>query len=150
LDCFLLAGVVHADAVGTSSGTLYIPAGSTVTSITNSTVAGFPSSTIDFTFAGGTGVADGGVEFGEGGVLNFDAPLSSITFDWEGFIFTASDNLGDSFNAVDPDGNIMTSGTVTFILGLVGLKFRTAKKSRERYGYATRVSTPARSRRETN
>ena len=113
----LLAGAVRADAVGTESGILYIPSGVTITSET--TTIDFnggilPLTQIDFTFAGGSGFIAGGLEIGEGGELDFDTPLSSITFDWGGFPFSASDNTGDSFSGVQPDGEIFTSGTVTF------------------------------------
>src|ERR1700722_6772589 len=115
----LLAGAVRADAIGTESGILYIPSGVTITSV--DTIIDYnngilPFTTIDFTFAGGSGFVAGGLEIGEGGELDFDAPLSSITFDWGGFIFSASDNTGDSFSAflTPPDKPVPTSGTLTF------------------------------------
>jgi hypothetical protein len=97
----------RADEIQTSDGTMYIPDGSTVTSIT-SVLEPYDQGyvyTIDFSFDGGTGVASGNGYVGYGGNLYFTQPVSDLMLDWVGFPMTITDNVGDDFYFDTFDGN---------------------------------------------
>jgi PEP-CTERM motif len=108
---FFLAGIfalpVYADSVNTPNGTLFIPDGSTITSEYD-TPPGSPMqpyTTLYFSFADGTGQVTGQTDNGEGGFLAFTVPVFDVSFQWTGFYFTASDNVGDSFTNYPPGTN---------------------------------------------
>jgi PEP-CTERM motif-containing protein len=112
----LLASLVRADQVPTSTGAVTIPDGSTVTSVT---FIPYPdgeewgsASQVDYTFAGGTGETEGNSLLGYSGTIDFSSPVSGVSFGWTATdIFEAWDNVGDSwFDTATENG----SGTATF------------------------------------
>jgi PEP-CTERM motif len=109
----LFAAVALADQVPTENGILIIPNGSTITSESN---VGY-GTTLYFSFADGTGYEYGNslVDVG-GGTLTFTTPVSDVSFDWIGYLFSASDNVGDSFTALpqDPNSPVPSSGIADF------------------------------------
>ena len=100
----LFASLAQADQIDTSTGVITIPDGSTVTSVT---FIPYPdgeewgnTSQVDYTFAGGTGEAEGNSLLGYWGTINFDSPVSDVSFDWfDSASFEASDNVGDTYGA---------------------------------------------------
>jgi len=110
----LFASMVRADEISTTYGTLYIPDGSTVTSI--SYVPGSIEAIVSFNFADGTGVFEDLGVFGAIGSIDFTTPVVGLSFDWSAPNFWASDNLGDVYNApTEPfTGEKAGSGTATF------------------------------------
>jgi hypothetical protein len=98
----LFASLSQADQVATSTGEITIPDGSTVTSVE---FIPFPhgvewgnTSLVDYSFLGGTGDTEGNSLLGFDGTINFSSPVSDLSFSWLGItLFTASDNVGDSF-----------------------------------------------------
>jgi PEP-CTERM motif len=104
----LLAGAVRAD---TPSNPFVLPDGSTVTSVEFEPIDVGGYYFVDFTFADGTGEAQGSVYEGEGVSLFFTVPVSNLIFDWSGQFFSASDNTGDNVNYTDTE---IFSGTLEF------------------------------------
>lgn len=98
-----VATLAHADSLTDGNGTIYYPNGSTITSYTYvpSTAAnGFlGESVIDFTFAGGYGVADNFIpsEDEEVGSITFTSPFTDLSIGWAGDIY---------MNFVGPNGEI--------------------------------------------
>ena len=102
----LFATLARADDIDTPTGILVIPDGSTVTAF-----GVYPATPlqeedfgtqyyVDYSFADGTGYTAGNYLAAYGGTINFSSPVSDVTFAWEqDLIFSASDNLGDSFTA---------------------------------------------------
>jgi hypothetical protein len=113
----LFASVARADGDGDGDD-LSIPDGSTVTSVTVSPYQIGPGieHIVDFTFADGTGQVQGSFENGELGSLFFTIPVSNVSFQWGGYFFTASDNVGDSFNSFNGDESmgVPESGSASF------------------------------------
>ncbi|HSY66420.1 MAG TPA: PEP-CTERM sorting domain-containing protein [Terriglobales bacterium] len=112
----LFASLAQADQIDTSTGVITIPDGSTVTSVT---FIPYPdgeewgnTSQVDYTFAGGTGEAEGNSLLGYSGTIDFNSPVSGVSFAWTATdIFEAWDNVGDSwFDTATENG----SGTATF------------------------------------
>lgn len=104
-----LAGAARADSVQNTGDYLIIPDGSTVTSNVGVTSGLGFTQYATFTFADGTGMAAGSWQEGEYGSLFFTTPVSDVSFTWEGVLFSATDNAGDSFS----DRTYGTDGTQT-------------------------------------
>jgi hypothetical protein len=98
----LFASLAQADQIDTSTGVITIPDGSTVTSVD---FIPFPHGEewgntylVDYSFLGGTGETEGNSLLGYDGTIDFTSPVSDLSFSWLGVtLFTASDNVGDSF-----------------------------------------------------
>lgn len=98
----LFASLAQADQIDTSTGVVTIPDGSTVTAVD---LIPFPhgiewgnTSLVDYSFLGGTGETEGNSLLGFTGTIDFTSPVSDVSFAWLGVtLFTASDNVGDSF-----------------------------------------------------
>jgi hypothetical protein len=110
----LFASMVRADEIGTTYGAVYIPDGSTVTSI--SYVPGYIDAIVSFTFADGTGVANALGVFSATGSINFTTPVCGLSFDWYGPGWWATDNLGDVYTPPIEafSGGEPSTGTATF------------------------------------
>lgn len=53
---------------------------------------------MNYSFLGGTGDTEGNSLLGFDGAIDFTSPISDVSFSWLGVtLFTASDNVGDSF-----------------------------------------------------
>jgi hypothetical protein len=102
----LFASVARADDGGISAGecSLIIPDGSTVTATSIFPDPQGPGSicSVNFSFADGTGEVEGSVYEGEGGSLFFTVPVSDVSFDWGGYLFNATDNVGDGLFGNNP------------------------------------------------
>jgi hypothetical protein len=110
------ASQAHADGIETSEGFLTIPDGSTVTSLyaepgTEPADPWEPPAVyvVDYSFAGGTGSAQGSAETGYEGVIDFSSPVTDLTFGWFGDPLRVGDNAGDSFLGI-----VITGGQETF------------------------------------
>jgi len=103
------ASVARADDVSTPVGSVYIPNGSTVTSIEPVSVDYYPNYLVSFTFADGYGEVTTQGVYGMTGSLDFITPVAGLSLDWDGQYFWAADNIGDTFGFPD---NSSSSGTI--------------------------------------
>jgi hypothetical protein len=93
----LFGSIAGADEILTANGPVYIPTGSTVTSVQNVDTGGFCCQTIVlFNFADGTGEADANGAYGVGGYIDFTTPVADLSFVGNGDTFVVSDNLDDA------------------------------------------------------
>ena len=93
----LFSSVARSDEVS-AYGVLYVPDGSTVTSIAYINPGEAPEAVVSFTFADGSGVFYDAGPFGAWGSIDFTTPVSDLSFDWYAPTFHATDNLGDVYN----------------------------------------------------
>jgi hypothetical protein len=112
----LFASAVRADDVNINSVPVYIPDGSTITSVnTDYQESAFgPLIYVGYSFADGTGYALGNPGNGFGGEVNFTTPVSGLTFGWTGYQFIASDNAGDGYVEPFPIGTVGSINSETF------------------------------------
>jgi|HubBroStandDraft_6_1064221.scaffolds.fasta_scaffold360790_2 hypothetical protein len=104
LAVLFFASMAHADTIKSANGEITIPDGSTVTSVTVIPNPDGPFwgnvTLIDYSFADGTGDTEGNSLLGYWGTINFDSPVSDVSFDWfDSASFEASDNVGDTYGA---------------------------------------------------
>jgi hypothetical protein len=106
LAVLFFANAVRADNVDVDSVPVFIPDGSTITSVnTDYQQSAFgPLIYVGYSFADGTGYALGNPGNGFGGEVNFTTPVSGLTFGWTGYQFLASDNAGDGYVEPYPIG----------------------------------------------
>jgi len=116
----LLASAVRADGIQTDAGLVYIPGGSTITSIQDipdpwaETGSGLIASVVDFTFADGSGQITTAGIYGELGSIDFTTPVADLVLNWDGndsYAFWMLDNIGDCFCNPNNGG---ISGTVNW------------------------------------
>jgi hypothetical protein len=118
--CFAVC--VRADTLTFQDGEIIIPDGSTViSSVTEpGATAGTatPFNLVTFSFADGTGSAGGDFNDGDGGIITFTVPVTSLTINWvatgEEFLFEDSSFQMFSCSIVPLVSACPESGTFTF------------------------------------
>jgi hypothetical protein len=115
LAVLFFASQAHADIIQTSTGSLTIPDGSTVTATSIIQDPDGPewgnTTLVDYSFAGGTGTAEGNFLLGYWGTIDFSSPVSDVSFNFiDASVFIATDNVGDIFGSAEGQ----EEGTVSF------------------------------------
>jgi hypothetical protein len=106
---------IHADTFSSGNGNITIPDGSTITSETVIQDPDGPewgnATLVNYSFADGTGTAEGNSQLGYWGTIDFSSPVSDVSFNFiDASVFIATDNVGDIFGSAEGQ----EEGTVSF------------------------------------